>query len=174
MSGIGASPSTSFQFHVGTIARLELTGQAGYLSKFQFHVGTIARTFRFFVIKLFRSFQFHVGTIARTTGEQQAERYDYFNSTLVRLRGTPLPVFIIAILISIPRWYDCENEKAYFIRGFSRISIPRWYDCEMIGDSDALNECIFQFHVGTIASVRGFSSAYTFEISIPRWYDCEA
>ena len=55
---------------------------------------------------------------------------DHFNSTMVRLRVRSQVSQACQLRISIPLWYDWENELRKEINSVSPISIPLWYDWE--------------------------------------------
>ena len=75
-------------------------------SKFQFHYGTIKRVFSFAWNISIILFQFHYGTIKSWTGIRQMTWWFCFNSTMVRLKGTPEHMPDTSLHVSIPLWYD--------------------------------------------------------------------
>ena len=77
-----------FQFHYGTIKRLQLLKWKNKVEKFQFHYGTIKSDSSNNVYYYDIRFQFHYGTIKRGMAMVPLSRCQvYFNSTMVRLKA---------------------------------------------------------------------------------------
>ena len=51
-------------------------------------------------------FQFHNGTIKSTSEMSKPICLNYFNSTMVRLKGFQAVRYDVIYVISIPQWYD--------------------------------------------------------------------
>ena len=138
-----------FQFHYGTIKRLEVTGYTIGGEEFQFHYGTIKRLNRELLVSSqvynFNStmvrlkegetellystsvFQFHYGTIKRQQLAQPGMNLQYFNSTMVRLKDQSVVPTNVA---SAFQFHYGTIKRHYALRCSLQvgISIPLWYD----------------------------------------------
>ena len=75
-------------------------------NEFQFQNGTIRRKSNPCVSNTASEFQFQNGTIRRNMNCPIKTMESYFNSKMVRLEANPFATCKLAIIISIPKWYD--------------------------------------------------------------------
>ena len=76
-----------FQFHYGSVKSVFFMYNSLYLLQFQFHYGSVKRLSAFAAGDMLTVFQFHYGSVKRTRELYRKRIKDYFNSTMVRLKG---------------------------------------------------------------------------------------
>ena len=98
-------------------------------------------------------FQFHYGTIESANWNCQMKNFAE---------------------ISIPLWYDWENQVIFSLSIYLSISIPLWYDWELTSASfDALAATNFNSTMVRLRDGLFYKLQQSWQISIPLWYDWE-
>ena len=95
---------------------------------FQFHYGTIKRINVIHLPRFIRLFQFHYGTIKSPRRGCKSDAWPYFNSTMVRLKAQIHP-FVPPVGSDFNSTMVRLKGNATCCRWFGfNISIPLWYD----------------------------------------------
>ena len=137
-----------FQFHYGTIKRHQrhdtrrdktnfnstmvrlkatLRCSVDTVTRFQFHYGTIKRSTTIKYFKDLFGFQFHYGTIKSIRGNKFGSTKLHFNSTMVRLKGSPRLRTLYARVFQF-HYGTIKSPLIEIASQIADISIPLWYD----------------------------------------------
>ena len=117
-----------FNFN-STMVRLKELHRGGYQlsGRFQFHYGTIKRVNTNISVLDQQIFQFHYGTIKRGEPLSRKDFTIYFNSTMVRLKGQGDKEKAQRGIFQFHYGTIKRNRRSFASRPES-ISIPLWYD----------------------------------------------
>ncbi len=139
-----------FQFHIGSIQRIQGRMNRRGMGMFQFHIGSIQRYLsgadaaplwivsiphwfdsKLMPVVVFESivrFQFHIGSIQRPRSSPRGPVNCSFNSTLVRFKGVMITMQHQTTEVSIPHWFDSKPICNLSSRSRLNVSIPHWFD----------------------------------------------
>ena len=163
----------SFQFQLGTIGSASTAKYLMGISSFNSNLVRLGVLLNWFLRLLIRCFNSNLVRLGAFLTVINCKNQCSFNSNLVRLGvccgkqteiSTPFQfqlgtigsqtdtIFTTTFKVSIPTWYDWENNRNTNNRRFNNVSIPTWYDWEKLLLKRLMTFDSFQFQLGTIGS----------------------
>ncbi len=140
-----------FQFHFGSIGRIELLNDNSKSKKVSIPLWFDWKSY--WINEIFCHFT-------------------CFNSTLVRLEGGFRFYFQKFKTVSIPLWFDWKCFENNTSCTSLLVSIPLWFDWKSIAPDSLRWLSLFQFHFGSIGRKCWFNWEINWWIvSIPLWFD---